>query len=104
MKIDITPNDLKMLIDVYGAQMYVIDRVNDGTNTNPVVAKKKSRLSELKEIYDGYLDEMRRLLYTKGINGLRYFCKRHKDMTMDDAMELLSELKYRDKECFNYER
>lgn len=104
MKVDLTPDEMKMLIDVYDAQMYAIDRINDGTNTNPVVAKKKSRLSELKAIYDGYLVEMRHLLHTKGIDGLHYFCKRHEDMTMDDAIELLSELKYRGKDCFTYER
>lgn len=103
MRIDITPNDLKMLIDVYGAQMYVIDRANNGTNTNPVVAKKKSRLSELKAIYDDLLDELRRLLYINGVNGLRKFCKLHEGMTLDDANELFDELKYREKDRFNYE-
>lgn len=102
MKIDITPNDLKMLIDVYDAQMYTIDRVSDENNTNPVVAKKKSRLSELKAIYEGLLDEMRHSYRIHGVQGMYKLCKLYEDMTMDDAMELLDELKYRERCCFKY--
>lgn len=50
MKVDITPNDLKMLIDVYSAQLYTIDRISDGNNTNPVVDEKRSRLCKLETI------------------------------------------------------
>lgn len=97
MKIDITPDDLKMLINVYEGQMYVIDRMGNGSNTNPCVAKKRSRLADLKVIYEGLINELTRLLHINGMNGLRKFCKLHEGMTMDDAEEVLSEIKRRER-------
>lgn len=96
MKVDITPKDLKMLIDVYSAQLYTIDRMSDRNNTNPVVDKKRSRLFKLKAIYEGLLEDMRRLYRIHGIQSMVKLCKLYEDMTMDDALEVLDELKYRE--------
>lgn len=96
MKVNITPKDLKMLIDVYGAQLYTIDRMSDRNNTNPVVDEKRSRLSKLKAIHEGLLEDMRRLYCIHGVQGMRKLCRLYEDMTMDDALEVLDELKYRE--------
>lgn len=96
MKVDITPKDLKMLISVYDAQMYTIDRAGNGNNTNPVVDKKRSRLFKLKEIHESLLEDMRRLYRIHGVQGISELCKLYEDMTMDEALEVLDELKYRE--------
>ena len=100
MKIDIKPSELKTIINNYETQIALINELsdeNDAIIANPIVDEMNSRLNDLKSMYESLIDDMKRLLYVNGIDGL------HDDMTMDDALNLLAELKYREGTLFDYE-
>lgn len=107
MRIDIKPTELKTIINNYETQLALINELADRDGaviTNPVVDEMDSRLNNLKSMYEDLINDMNRLTYVDGINGLYKFCKLHDDMTMDDALDLLAELKYREGTLFDYER
>lgn len=107
MRIDIKPTELKTIINNYETQLALINELADRDGaviTNPVVDEMDSRLNNLKSMYEDLINDMKRLTYVDGINGLYKFCKLHDDMTMDDALDLLAELKYREGTLFDYER
>ena len=101
MKVDITPSELKAIINNYETQMAIINELadeNDAIIANPIVDEINSRLNNLKSMYESLIDDTKQLLYVNGIDRL------HEDMTMDDALDLLAELKYREGTLFDYER
>lgn len=107
MNVDIKTSELKAIINNYETQIALINELadeNDAIIANPIVDEMNSRLTNLKSMYESLIDDMKRLLYVNGINGVHKFCKLHEDMTMDDALDLLAEIKYRKGVLFDYER
>ena len=102
MKINITPNELKTLINDYVAQIAVAKIVLYGDSQREVIpecdtaiAKMNSRLEDLTAAYEVRLNDIKCNYHTNGIEGVRIGRKFFEDMSMADAMELLNELKSR---------
>ncbi len=102
MKIDITPNELKMIINDYVAQIAVAKIVLYGDSHGEVIAesdtaitKMNSRLEYLTAEYEVRLNDIKCDYHTNGMEGVRIGCKFFENMSMDDVMELLNELKSR---------
>lgn len=102
MKINITPNELKMLINDYELQIAMAKIVFYGNSHREVIDeidtainKMNSRLENLKAAYEVRLNDIKVDYHINGIDGVRVGRKFFKDMSMDDVMELLNELKSR---------
>lgn len=102
MKIDITPNELKMLINDYELQIAMAKiEFYGNSHRNPVaradssITEMKSRLEHLEAEYEVRLNDIKVDYHVNGIEGVRVGRKCFEDMSMSDAMELLDELKSR---------
>ena len=117
MKIDITPNELKAIINSYevelknlNEQYWDLENVycdyiqymaihNERTDKKVEVSKRineiKPRLAHLKATYESLINDVRLVYYIDGVNGIRRKCKVYEDMTIDDAAELLNEIESR---------
>ena len=102
MKIDITPNELKMLINDYQLQIAIAKIEFYGNSHRAIIDKTKlnmeemeSRLKRLKAMYEAFIDNARRFYYLKGANGARDFCTYYEGMSMRDAAELIKEFESR---------
>lgn len=79
MKIDITPNELKMLIKCYEHKQFSLD-------------KNDSRLLQLKDLYENLVNGAKWFDNLSSTNGLLVFCTYYEGMTFGDARELLDEI------------
>lgn len=102
MKIDITPNELKMLINDYELQIAMAKIEFYGNSHGEIIDEIKSdidemnsRLEHLKAMYENCINNLRRFYYHKGSNGVREFCTYYEGMSMRDAIELFKELESR---------
>lgn len=102
MKIDITPNELKMLINDYELQIAIAKIEFYGNSHRIVIDESKSnieetesRLKRLKAMYEACIDNVRRFYHLKGANGARDFCTYYEGMSMRDAAELIKEFESR---------
>ena len=102
MKIDITPNELKMLINDYELQIAMAKiEFYGNSHRGPIVrsgssiTEMTSRLERLKSMHEACIDNVRRFYYLKGMNGARDFCTYYEGMSMRDAAELIEEFESR---------
>lgn len=102
MKIDITPNELKMLINDYELQIAMAKiEFYGNSHRGPIIkagssiTEMNSRLESLKAMYEASLDNVRRFYQLKGTNGARDFCTYYEGMSMRDAAELIEEFESR---------
>lgn len=102
MKIDITPNELKMLINDYELQIAMAKIAFYGNSHREIIDEIKSdidemnsRLEHLKAMYENCINNLRRFYYHKGSNGVRDFCTYYDGMSMRDAAELIEEFESR---------
>lgn len=102
MKVNITPNELKMLINDYELQIAIAKIEFYGNSHRAIMDKIKlnieemeSRLKHLKAMHEACIDNMRRFYYLKGANGAREFCTYYEGMSMRDAVELIEEFESR---------
>ena len=102
MKIDITPNELKILINDYELQIAMAKiEFYGNSHRNPVaragssITEMKSRLEHLEAEYEVRLNDIKVDYHVNSIEGVRVGRKFFEDMSMSDAMELLDELKSR---------
>lgn len=89
MKVNITPNELKMLINDYELQI-AMTKIEFYGNSHRVIIDEiksnieemESRLKRLKATYEACIDNARRFYYLKGVNGARDFCTYYEGMML----------------------
>lgn len=116
MKIDITPSELKRIINAYQAELDKLDirysqleegyydymtymRMREENKKERIDISKRMfkiepRLKYLKIVYKDLLGGLRIAYFDKGCNGTRNYCKVN-DLSEEDVAELLDELKSR---------
>ena len=113
MKIDITPNELKSIINAYQTELDKLDirysrleeryydymtymemreeNKKERINISKHMFKIEPRLKYLKIVYKDLLDGLRIAYFGKCCNGIRNYCKLN-DLSEEDVAELLDEI------------